>query len=97
MTKDKRYKTINHLITGGHIKTLIEIFDTLPKSVLAKDLGISLDRFTKMINDVERFSVRNLVRIANLIEVDELKIFTLIHNQIIENRKKKPNSTKKKL
>jgi hypothetical protein len=89
MAKDKRYTTVKNLILGGYIKTLIEIFDTLPKSVLAKDLGISLDRFTKMINEVERFSVKNLFRIAALLEVDEKAILELIYNQHQQDKKTK--------
>lgn len=89
MTKDKRYKTVYHLISGGHVKTLIEIFDSIPKSVVAKDLGISLDRFTKMINEVDRFSVRNLFRMATLIEVDELMILNLVYHQYQEGKRSK--------
>lgn len=92
MTKDKRYKTVCHLISDGHIKTLIEIFDTIPKSVVAKDLGISLDRFSKMINDVERFNVRKLFQMAQLIEIDELEILKLIYQQHSVERKAKRRS-----
>lgn len=87
MTKDKRYKSVNSLISGGYVKTLIEIFDTIPKSVVAKDLGVSLDRFTKMINDVERFGIRNLFRMAQLIEVDEIMILNLIYHQYQADKK----------
>jgi hypothetical protein len=89
MTKDRRYKTVYHLISGGHVKTLIEIFDSIPKSVIAKDLGISLDRFTKMINDVERFGIRNLFRMARLIEVDEILILNLVYHQYLADKKGK--------
>jgi hypothetical protein len=92
MAKDRRYKTINQLISGGHLKTLAEIFDTLPKSVVAKDLGVSLDRFTKMINEVERFSVRNLFRMAALIEVDEILILNLVYHQHQAEKKNKRNT-----
>jgi hypothetical protein len=81
MTKDRRYKTINQLISSGHIKTLVELFDTIPKSVVARDLGVSLDRFTKMIHEVERFSIKNLFKLAVLIEIDELLILELVYKQ----------------
>ena len=42
MVKDKRYITVGHLITDGRIKKLqVEIFDVLPKSVLAADLWMN--------------------------------------------------------
>ena len=71
------------------MKTFIEIFDTLPKSVAAKDLGISLDRFTKMINDVNRFNVGKLIQLAQLIEVDELLILNLVYHQLQADKKAK--------
>jgi len=89
MPKDKRYISVKNLISGGYVKTLAEIFDTIPKSVVAKDLGISLDRFTIMINDVERFNVRKLFRMAQLIEVDEIMILNLIYQQYQIDKKSK--------
>jgi hypothetical protein len=79
--KDRRYKTIHHLVSDGHAKTLLELFDSIPKSVVAQDLGIELGRFTKMINEVERFSVKNLYKMAALFEVDELLVLQLVYRQ----------------
>ena len=81
MAKDARYTTVKNLISGGYIKTLREMFPTIPKSVLAKDLGISLDRFTNMINDVERFSVKTVFRIAALLEVEGIQVMNLVYHQ----------------
>jgi hypothetical protein len=89
MTKDRRYTTVKNLISGGYLKTFIEIFDTIPKSVIAKDLGISLDRFTAMMNDVERFSVRNLLLIADLLEIDGKLVLDLVYNQYLITKKNK--------
>jgi hypothetical protein len=50
-----------------------------------------------MITNVEKFSVRNLFRIAALIEVDEKKILDLVYNQYHEDKKtKKPSPRAKK-
>ena len=95
MTKDRRYKPLSNNISTGYIKTLREIFDTLPKSVLAKDLGIDLTRFNKMIDDVERFSVKNLYKMADLLEVDVLVIMNLVHRQNLIDKKTKPKTKPK--
>jgi hypothetical protein len=87
--KDRRYATIQKLISGNLLGSFREIFDTLPKSVVAKDLGIDLVRFTGMMNDVERFSIRNLFRLAALLEVDPKKILDLIYTQYIADQKGK--------
>jgi hypothetical protein len=65
------------------------MFPTIPKSVMAKDLGISSDRFNNMIEDVQKFGVKTLFKMSALIEVDEKKIFDLVYNQYQADKKTK--------
>ena len=81
MTKDARYTTAKNEILAGHVKTVPEFFSVIKKSVVAKDLGISLDRFDKMIIDVSRFNMGKLFKIAALLEIDEHKFLSIICNQ----------------
>jgi hypothetical protein len=94
MTKDKRYTTVKNLISGGYIKTFREIFDTIPKSVVARDLGINNVRFSSLLNNIQKFIVKDLFRIAELLEVDEKAVLDLLYNQYISEKKtrKKKNS-----
>ncbi len=87
MTKDKRYKTIKNLIESGHIALFREIFDTLPKSVVYKDLGMNNDRFTNLMNNVELFLLNDLFRIADLIETEKRKILEVVYNQYLADNK----------
>ena len=91
MTKDPRYKTIQKLILADSLKSFRELFELeiIPKSVVARDLGISLDRFDKMIADVGRFNAGKLFRLAGLIEVEEKQVMNLICNQYLLDKKKK--------
>jgi hypothetical protein len=89
MTKDRRYNTVKNLIMGGYVKTLNEIFDTVPKTVVAKDMGTNLARLNKMIGDPQIYSFRDMVKLASLIEVDELAIMTLIYAQYQALKKSK--------
>ena len=89
MAKDRRYKTVNILISGGHIKSFREIFDTLPKSVIARDLGINNLRFSKLINRVDLFLVRDLFRLATFLEVEEMVLMDLIYQQYVTDQKNK--------
>ena len=74
---------------GGYVKTLNEIFDTVPKTVVAKDVGTNLARLNKMIGDPQIYSFRDMVKLASLIEVDELAIMTLIYAQYQALKKSK--------
>lgn len=87
MTKDRRYTTVKNLISGGYIKCFREIFDTLPKSVVYKDLGMNNEHFTDLMYNVERFIVQDLFRIADLIETDKKNILDIAYRQYIEDNK----------
>lgn len=89
MAKDRRYSTVKNLISGNYIKTFREIFDTVPKSVVAKDLGFNSERINRLMNEVDRFIVKDLFKLASLIEVDEIEIMKLICNQYTTDKKGK--------
>lgn len=96
MVKDRRYKTIKNLIESGHISLFSEIFDTLPKSVLYKDLGINNTRFNNLLGKVEQFLLNDIFRIADLIETSRENVLKLILNQYEFDLKDQKKSTKKK-
>lgn len=81
MAKDRRYNTVKNLISGGFIKSLNEIYDTIPKSVIAEDLGFNSTRINNLIAHVDRFIAKDLFKLAELIGVDELEIMKLVCNQ----------------
>jgi hypothetical protein len=87
MAKDKRYTTVKNLISGGYIKSFQEIFDTIPKSVVYKDLGINNVRFNNLLNNVDQFILKDLFRIAALIEIDEKAILDLVYIQYSQGKK----------
>lgn len=93
MAKDKRYNTVKNLITGGYIKTFIEIFDTIPKSVVAQDLGFNSVRMTNLMNNVDRFILKDVIKLADLLEVDAMEVLKLIHDQyVLDNKNKRKKS-----
>lgn len=87
MAKDKRYNTVRNLILGGYLKTFNEIFDTLPKSIVAKDLGLNSTRINRVIENIGRFFVDDLFKLAVLLDVPEIKIMELICNQHAADKK----------
>lgn len=87
MPKDKRYVTVKNLISGGYIKTFREITDTLPKSTLAKDLGMHHQTFSRLLSHPEEFTYKDTFRIAALIEIDETVIMKLVYEQYQVDKK----------
>jgi NADH:ubiquinone oxidoreductase subunit D len=89
MAKDKRYKTIKTLIATGHVVRFMQILelDVVPKTIIARDLGMHHQTFEKLLKDPERFTYKQAFRIASLIEVDAKVMVDLIYAQCIENKK----------
>jgi hypothetical protein len=85
---DKRYNTLKKLIIyGGLITTFSEIFDVIPKTVIAKDLGMHHYTLDKLIKNHERLTLKHLYKIASLIKVDRLDIIKLIINESVISKK----------
>jgi plasmid maintenance system antidote protein VapI len=89
MVKDKRYNTVKKLILANALGSFAEIFDTLPKTVLAKDLGMHHQTLTKLLAEPKRFTFERAFDIAELLEVDPLAVANLIAKQCIADAKGK--------
>ncbi|NCU04689.1 MAG: hypothetical protein GXC73_11950 [Chitinophagaceae bacterium] len=88
--KDKRYSALKAYIDSGGIKSFAEVFDIVPKSVFVKDSGINYVRLMNKINNPEKFTVKDILLLAELIGIDCRKLFDLIAKAI----NKKPNNKK---
>jgi hypothetical protein len=89
MEKDIRYESVKVLIETGRIQEFQQIFNYLPKSILAHDLGTNNNRMTRLINHVEQFTLEELSRISNLLGVNYKTILTIVHNQYFGEQKRK--------
>jgi hypothetical protein len=89
MPKDRRYGVIKNLISGGYVTTIREIMDTLPKSTIAKDLGMHHQTFNKLLENPEKFTIEIGVRMAALFEVPDTKVIDLIYKQYEVDKKAK--------
>lgn len=81
MVKDKRYKTVKVLIETKNIIQFKDIFEHIPKTKVANDLGINFDRMERMINNVTYIKVGDIFLFGEYFEVDSKEIFELIYNQ----------------
>jgi hypothetical protein len=76
--KDHRYKTVKILIQGKFIKNFRQIFDHIPKSVVAAALHTNNNRMTDLINEPGDMRVGETYMIAKLIGVPFLVIAGLV-------------------
>jgi len=91
MTKDERYLGVKQLIESGHITEFKQIFTYLPKTVLAGDLGTNNNRMTRLINNVHEFTLEELDRISQLIDVSYDAVNLLVNNQYKKSKQFRKN------
>jgi hypothetical protein len=81
MPSDERYLKAKNLIESGYSKSFRQIFDVLPKSIMAKDCGMNNTRFTRLMHNVEQFSLEELIKIARFLDVELETVIGLILQQ----------------
>ena len=75
--KDKRFSIAAKLIRTNEIKTFSEIIDIVPKTVVAKELGMT-ERFNRLLATIDLFVVKDLVKLAEVLEVDTIAVLHLV-------------------
>lgn len=78
MVKDRRYRTARHMHNKGYVKTFQDLFEFVPKTIVARDIGWNNQRFTKAIESPDDFHIRVAIRMANLFEMDNLEFIALL-------------------
>lgn len=86
--KHKGYDTVKVLIEAGHVKTFDQIFETLPKTVVADDLGFNNRSFSNKIQKPGMLRNEEQFAIAQRIGIDRLKIVELVIAQLDKGKKK---------
>lgn len=76
--KDNRYKAIKSLIETESLKSLKEIFEILPVTVVRVDMKVNYNTLRRRIDTPKLLTVEDIVKLASLIEVDPLKIMRLV-------------------
>lgn len=89
MGKDRRYNTVKLLIEAGHITEFSHIFDHIPRSVVANDLGTNYNRLVRLINHTEHFTLEELLTLSNFFDVESKIMVDLAFNQLIRKRVKR--------
>lgn len=81
MLKDIRYTTIKLLIEANQIIDFKQIFNHIPKTIVAHDLRKNTGRMNRIIANAITMSCKDVLRLSELIEVHESIILQLIKTQ----------------
>jgi hypothetical protein len=81
MKKDPRYKGVRRLLLNNDLVELKDIVKFIPKTVVARDLGIDKQRFTQKLEHVEKMRLEELFRLAALLNVDNMELIKLVAKQ----------------
>ena len=87
--RDVRYETIKPMLNEGKIQTFSDIFKFIKKSIVAADLGKNSNRFNELIERVEDFQVKELLRIALFCNLTSTEMFRLVDNELIKKNQLK--------
>lgn len=95
MEPHKGYRIAKRLIQVGDIKDLRGIFEVLPGTVVARDLGVQYVRLQAMVENAEDFRLRELYLLAQLIEIDGKDMVQLALAQMAKDSANKSRKKKK--
>lgn len=86
MVRDHRYITAKRLIVAGYTKTFTQILESVPKSVIIKDLGTARVTFNKMLKNPRLFSYDDTFRLAALLDIEPELMNKLILEECLQNK-----------
>lgn len=92
MEKNNVYQTLKKYLESGNIEDLNEVVNFIGKTNFSKTIGIHYNTFRKRINHPEDFSIKQLKKLADLIQVEPQTIINLILENL--TRKDKKNNKK---
>jgi hypothetical protein len=82
---------ISDLISKGYIKSLRDIFEKelISRSKVARDLGLNPARFSRNLKEPERFILRDLYSLADLIGIKGIEILHLVDPDMTKSKRGK--------
>lgn len=97
MNKDNRYDIIKTMIEVGRITEFSQLFNYIPKSVIAADLNSSHRRLTRLTEQLDKLEMGELYAISKLVGVKMEEIYKLTERQLLarkaETGKKRKNQS----
>lgn len=91
MIKDNRFEIVRMLIEQGKIKSIAQIFEYVPKSIMSQELKTNNNRFTRLMHDPTEFKFTELVKIAEAFNIS----WEVIGNMAIQDEVRIRRAAKK--
>jgi len=95
MSNSKQLSFVKKMIEAGEIARLEDIFAIYPITFVIKHLRTNHKTLTTYLNDVSKFKVGMLARIAEYFQVDPRRITDMVWGQYEQDKKRKPVSKRK--
>jgi hypothetical protein len=89
--KDNRYKAVKSLIETNNIKSLKEVFEIIPLTVVRVDMGVNYNTLRRRIQSSGLLTVDDINKLSELMEVDACQLTKLAIGDL-----KASNSVKRK-
>lgn len=85
-----RLKLLRDSIGLGSIRTLSQVLDVIPRSVIAVRIGTNNNNMRDFILNPEPYNVQFVQRVAWGLKITPGMLFGMIHNQLQERKSRKP-------
>lgn len=85
--KDQRYRAIKSLIESKGITGLKDVFTIMPLSIVRQDMQINYNTLRRRVDNGDTLTVKDIIAMAALFEVDPTEVFKLIVNDITAKSK----------
>lgn len=80
--KDQRYKYVRSIWVAGDLTSFAEMFNVIPRSTVATDLGLNYDRFSKKVLNPQLLTYREIWRLSDLTGIDFRSLSELVVSDI---------------
>ncbi len=87
MALEEKIKIMKPLLDAGGIKLFKDLFQYVPKSSVAKKLGIKYHRFLKLTQNPQDLRYREVYSLARVLNIDPMILSNLVHNQINQGKR----------
>lgn len=80
--KDHRYKYVRSIWAAGDLKSFQEIFSIIPRTIVANDLHLNYERFSKKVVKSELLTFKDIRKLSRLTGIDFKALCDLIVQEI---------------
>jgi len=89
MPKHSRYSVAKKLLLANQISSLVELFDIVKKTETARLIHMAPSRLTRIINEPDLWTMREINKLAEFLEVDRDQLLNVVWREAKKIKVKK--------